>query len=253
VWTFYAILVLIILALLRWFPYHLFHKIHKLLAVAYLPIVYHSVVLIRFEYWLHPAGLVMAALMIAGTGAAAIILTGRIGISRKVQGTIRSLTFYPKLYVIEGEGTEGDWPGHKPGQFAFVTDERHEGAHPYTIASDWVPEERCLVFIVKELGDYTNQLPRKLKKVCRSRWKGLTAALISRTTTHDRSGWPAESGLRRSWARMKYLAHHPGERQPIDLFLPQMNTNRTRRTNLLPTPTQPVFAFTCTLRQEMVF
>jgi len=103
VWTFYAILVLIILALLRWFPYHLFHKIHKLLAVAYLPIVYHSVVLIRFEYWLHPAGLVMAALMIAGTGAAAIILTGRIGISRKVQGTIRSLTFYPKLYVIEGE------------------------------------------------------------------------------------------------------------------------------------------------------
>jgi predicted ferric reductase len=219
VWTFYAILVLIILALLRWFPYHLFHKIHKLLAVAYLPIVYHSVVLIRFEYWLHPAGLVMAALMIAGTGAAAIILTGRIGISRKVQGTIRSLTFYPKLYVIEGEvELKGDWPGHKPGQFAFVTDERHEGAHPYTIASDWVPEERCLVFIVKELGDYTNQLPRKLKKGMPVTVEG-PYGCFDFEDNQPRQIWVAGGiGITPFVARMKYLAHHPGERQPIDLF-----------------------------------
>jgi len=71
---------------------------------------------------------------------------------------------------------------------------------------------------------------------------------------HPRQIWVAGGiGITPFVARMKYLAHHPGERQPIDLFLPQMNTNRTRRTNLLPTPTQPVFAFTCTLRQEMVF
>lgn len=218
-WTFYAILVLIILALLRWFPYHLFQKTHKLLAVAYLPIVYHSVVLMRFEYWLQPAGWVTAVLMAAGTGAAVIVLSGRIALSRKFQGTIRSLTFYPQLAVIEGEvALEAGWPGHRPGQFAFLTDAENEGAHPYTIASDWVPEERCLVFIVKELGDYTSQLPRRLKKGMPVTVEG-PYGCFDFEDNHPRQVWVAGGiGITPFVARMKYLAHHPSERRPIDLF-----------------------------------
>ena len=220
-WAFYAILVLIILALLRWFPYHLFQKTHRLLAVAYLPIVYHSVMLMRFEYWLQPVGWIMAALMIAGTAAAAMVLTGRVAMSRKFGGTIRSLTFYPRLRVIEGEVTlapGADWPGHKPGQFAFVTDKRHEGAHPYTIASDWVPQDRHLVFFVKELGDYTNQLPRQLKRGMSVTVEG-PYGCFDFTDAHPRQIWVAGGiGITPFIARMKYLAHHPDEKKPIDLF-----------------------------------
>lgn len=220
-WTFYVILVLILLALLRWFPYNLFQKTHKLLALAYLPIVYHSVVLMRFEYWLHPIGWITAALMIAATGAAVLVLAGRVGRSRRFRGTIRSLTSYPRLHVIEGEveldpGTE--WPGHKPGQFAFVTDRRHEGAHPYTIASDWVPEERHLVFFVKDLGDYTHQLPRQLKRGMPVTVEG-PYGCFDFGDNHSRQVWVAGGiGITPFVARMKYLTHHPDERKPIDLF-----------------------------------
>lgn len=220
-WAFYVILVLIVLALLRWFPYHLFQKTHKLLAVAYLPIVYHSVVLMRFDYWLHPVGWVTALLMIAGTSAAVIVLAGRVGIGRRFRGTIRSLTFYPRLRVIEGEvelEPGAHWPGHRPGQFAFVTDQRHEGAHPYTIASDWVPEERHLTFFVKDLGDHTHQLPRQLEQGMPVTVEG-PYGCFDFEDSHSRQIWVAGGiGITPFVARMKYLAHHPGEQKPIDLF-----------------------------------
>src|SRR5690606_37790332 len=46
-WAFYAAVVLIVLALVKRFPYHLFHKTHRLLAVASLVLVFHSVVLMK--------------------------------------------------------------------------------------------------------------------------------------------------------------------------------------------------------------
>src|SRR5690606_11205045 len=100
---------------------------------------------------------------VAGLVGAAVSLLGRIGAGRKTKGAIESLTSYPELRVTEtcvrlGEG----WPGHKPGQFAFVTASRGEGPHPYTIASAWAPETRRIVFITKALGDFTGRLPQKL-------------------------------------------------------------------------------------------
>jgi predicted ferric reductase len=50
------------------------------------------------------------------------------------------------------------WPGHKAGQFAFVHGGRWEGQHPFTIASAWHPDDRRVVFVTKELGDFTSTL-----------------------------------------------------------------------------------------------
>ena len=55
------------------------------------------------------------------------------------------------------------WHGHAAGQFAFVTSDRREGAHPYTIASAWNPADRRLVFITKALGDHTLRLRHWLR------------------------------------------------------------------------------------------
>lgn len=55
------------------------------------------------------------------------------------------------------------WPGHAAGQFAFATSNLKEGAHLYTIASAWNPDERRITFITKALGDHTERLPERLK------------------------------------------------------------------------------------------
>jgi predicted ferric reductase len=58
---------------------------------------------------------------------------------------------------------EDRWRGHAAGQFAFVTSDKSEGAHPYTIASAWNPADRRLVFITKALGDHTGRLRERRK------------------------------------------------------------------------------------------
>jgi predicted ferric reductase len=163
-WAFYAAVLLIVVALVRLIPYRFFFKTHRLLAVVYLVLVFHSVVLTKFSYWTTPLGVVMAVVLAYGTIAAVVVLFRRVGAGRKVGGTISRLHYYPELSVLEGEvDVSENWPGHKPGQFAFVTSDPSEGAHPYTIASDWKPAEHRLTFIVKGLGDHTRRLREKLQ------------------------------------------------------------------------------------------
>ncbi|MDD2699831.1 MAG: ferric reductase-like transmembrane domain-containing protein [Sideroxydans sp.] len=163
-WAFYAVVVLIVLALVKRFPYHWFVKTHKWIAAVYLALAYHSAVLTKVEYWTQPVGWLLAVLLLGGSVAALQTLTGRIGAGRKVSGTIDGLTDYPALRVLETAVVlEDGWRGHAAGQFAFVTSDRSEGAHPYTIASAWHPADRRLVFITKALGDHTSRLRERLK------------------------------------------------------------------------------------------
>ena len=162
-WAFYATVILIALALVKYFPYRLFYKTHRLLAVTYLVLAFHSVVLIKFSYWSQPVGWVMALLLALGTAAAVIVLLRRVGAGRQVQGRIASLHYYPGVRALEtGIEVPHGWPGHKPGQFAFATSDCSEGAHPYTIASTWNDKDRCITFITKELGDHTGRLRENL-------------------------------------------------------------------------------------------
>lgn len=163
-WAFYVAVVLIVLALARRFPYHWFVKTHKWIAVAYLALAYHSAVLTKMEYWTQPVGWLLAVLLLGGSVAALLTLMGRIGACRKVPGIVAGLTEYPALRVLETAVVlEDGWHGHAAGQFAFVTSDRSEGAHPYTIASAWNPADRRLVFITKALGDHTSRLRDRLK------------------------------------------------------------------------------------------
>jgi predicted ferric reductase len=163
-WVFYAAVILIIIALVKRIPYHWFVRTHKWLAAAYLLLAYHAVVLADIDYWVQPVGWVLALLLLGGSMAAALTLSGRIGSGRKVQGNIVSIIDYPALRVLETNVVlEEGWHGHMAGQFAFVTSDRKEGAHPYTIASAWDAGERRLTFITKALGDHTSRLRDRLK------------------------------------------------------------------------------------------
>ncbi|MCM8594887.1 ferric reductase-like transmembrane domain-containing protein [Accumulibacter sp.] len=219
-WAFYAAVVLIVLALVRRFPYHLFARTHKLLAVVYLALAWHSLVLARATYWSQPVGWLLAVLLAGGSVAAIWSLAGRIGARRRVGGTIVELDYHEQMRVLEvlivlDEG----WPGHAAGQFAFATSDRREGAHPYTIASAWDPATRRIRFIAKALGDHTSRLHRRLKAGMRVSVEG-PYGCFDFNDAQPRQIWiGAGIGITPFVARMKQLAATPEER-PVDLFHP---------------------------------
>jgi predicted ferric reductase len=217
-WVFYAVAILIVLALVKRFPYHLFRKTHNWLAIAYLVLVFHTVVLTKASYWSQPVGWILAILMMGGVVSALLVLTGRIGAKRRVDGVIKSLTYYAGLRVMEGVlEVEDGWKGHTPGQFAFVKSSTREGAHPYTIASAWDPKERRLTFITKELGDWTSRIRDRLKVGMPVSVEG-PYGCFDFDDGRSRQIWVAGGiGITPFIARMKHLAHNPGT-QRVDLF-----------------------------------
>lgn len=219
-WAFYAAVVLIVLALIKRFPYHWFVKTHKWIAVAYLALAYHSAVLAKVDYWSQPVGWVLAVLLLGGSTAALLALTGRIGASHRVAGTIADLIEYPALRVLETAVVlEDGWRGHAAGQFAFVTSDKSEGAHPYTIASAWNPADRRLVFITKALGDHTNRLPERLKLSMPVTVEGPYGCFDFEDAQPHQIWVGAGIGITPFIARMKQRATTP-DAKTIDLFHP---------------------------------
>ncbi|MCL4768601.1 MAG: ferric reductase-like transmembrane domain-containing protein [Hyphomicrobiaceae bacterium] len=227
-WAFYAIVVLIALALWKRFPYRWFAKTHRWISVAYLILVYHAIVLVEFDYWAQPVGWVTAVLLAAGAAAALIALFRRIGADRKVEGVIESTIYYPELRVLETAVRikDGTWTGHSAGQFSFVTSEKNEGAHPFTIASAWDPNERRIVFITKALGDYTEKLHEELEAGMPVTVEGPYGCFNFRGE-HPVQVWiGAGIGVTPFIARMKQLAGSPDPRE-IVLFHPTKDFDQT--------------------------
>ncbi|WP_227712441.1 ferredoxin reductase family protein [Marinobacter zhanjiangensis] len=104
----------------------------------------------------------MAILLLGGSIASGFSLTGRVGRRRQVQGTIISINT-PARDVTEVTCDLGPaWHGHRAGQFAFVTFNTMEGAHPFTIASA-DQGNGTVTFLIKALGDFTRNLSHKIR------------------------------------------------------------------------------------------
>jgi predicted ferric reductase len=162
-WAFYAAVLLIALALIKRFPYKLFASTHTLIAIAYLALVAHGMVLLNFNAWTQPLGIVVALLMTGGVISALLALSRQIGRNNRTSGKIETIRTFPELNsTAVNIILEGRWKGHDAGQFAFVTFDHKEGMHPFTIASAWDPSTRRVLFITKGLGDYTDVLPKTL-------------------------------------------------------------------------------------------
>jgi predicted ferric reductase len=216
-WAFYALVALVLLALVKRFPYRHFFKTHRLLAVAYLLLVFHSVVLLKVAYWSQALGLVLGGLMTAGTAAVLLILAGRVGRSRQAVGVIERAFYNPNMQLLEVDcRLQSRWQGHQSGQFVFVSFGDGEGPHPFTIASDWCGDGR-LAFVIKELGDYTRTLAGRLKAGDLLRVEGPYGRFNFNSGTNRQIWVGGGIGITPFLARMKHLAAHPDGRQ-IDLF-----------------------------------
>ena len=218
-WAFYAAALLMVLALVKRFPYRHFFKTHHLLAVAYLALVWHSVVLLKFDYWSGLLGPVMALWMAAGTVSALMVLFRRVAIGRQVVGEVARIRHHAALDVIEVEiQCKGRWAGHDPGQFAFVTLHEDEGPHPYTISSAWTGDGH-ITFIIKALGDYTRTLSKRLRVGDVVKMEGPYGRFNFQGTAQRQIWVGAGIGITPFIARMKALAAAPDGRA-IDLFHP---------------------------------
>jgi len=222
-WPFYIAIALIVISLVQRIPYHVFFKVHRILALAYLVLVFHSVILLEFTQWLTPLGLMMAVLLAYGTWAALVVLFRRVGAGKAVQGKLQSMQYYEPLGVLETAiSLPQGWPGHRPGQFAFAMSNAAEGAHPYTIASAWDETTKQITFITKGLGDHTRRLVQTLKVGMPVRIEGPYGCF---DFTDDRPAqiWIGGGiGITPFVARMKYLAQQrlrgAGPTQKVHLF-----------------------------------
>ena len=217
-WAFYAVALLIVLALLKQFPYRWFAKTHKWLAVVYLVLVFHAAVLLNFAYWAHPLGWLSAVMMAAGTISALLVLFNRVGKTNRVKGTVESLQYYPDMRVLETVvKLDQGWQGHRGGHFAFVTFEQKEGGHPFTIASAWNPGDRRIVFITKALGDYTRHLPDRLEVGDPVSVEGPYGRFVFNERAQRQIWIGGGIGITPFIARMKELSQS-GHDKKIDLF-----------------------------------
>ena len=163
-WAFYAAVAFIAVALLKRIPYRWFAKTHRWMVVPYLVLVFYAAVLLKWDYWTQPVGWLTAGLMLAGTVAGAWVLSGRVGRSRTVAGEVADVRYFEPLRATRTTlSLAPGWPGHAAGQFAFVTSDPREGAHPYTIASAWNAADRQIRFVTKALGDHTRALHQTLR------------------------------------------------------------------------------------------
>lgn len=161
-WAFYIAVVLCLVALIKLIPYRFFAHVHTILAAVYLVLVFHAVVLTKFAYWSEPFGLLVGVSSIFGSVAAITVLLKRFGFGRHIAATVTDYTIDKANDVVRLTLKVTDkWAGHKSGQFAFITLDKGEGAHPFTIASHWNPKNPFLTFFVKDLGDYTDKLAKQ--------------------------------------------------------------------------------------------
>lgn len=161
-WAIYLLLVMLVLALWKRFPYRPWRLLHKAMPVIYLVLAFHGVLLAPPDYWTTPPGWLLGFMVCVGAYGSVSALTERIGRARQTAGTIAAVERVAPDVTSVCCQLGANWHGHRPGQFALVTFDRREGAHPFTIASS-DHGDGTVCFQIKALGDYTRGLAERLQ------------------------------------------------------------------------------------------
>jgi len=216
-WGLYLALALAVLALLGRVPYGRFLQSHRLMPIVFLMMAFHGLVFMPGDFWRGLAGPVTAVLILGGLLVAGMSLFRRIGRGRRTRGVITGLhTIAGNVLELHAK-LELDWSGHRSGQFAFVSFDSREGAHPFTIASAWQGDGQVM-FAIKALGDFTRELPERLKLGDNIVVEG-PYGNFDYADDCARQIWVAGGvGLTPFVARLQELAARGGTQRPVDLF-----------------------------------
>ncbi|MDR2174039.1 MAG: ferric reductase-like transmembrane domain-containing protein [Burkholderiales bacterium] len=152
----YVMLFLVAVAVLKKIPYQWFRRSHKLFALVFLAVAFHSVALVPANLWLTPAGVAMVVVTLIGVLASVVALFGKIGGARRYRGTASALQRLPGE-LIDVTCTLEKPVSYLPGQFAFARFEGMKDAHPFSISSANTIGNKVR-FCIKALGDDTRRL-----------------------------------------------------------------------------------------------
>ena len=161
-WAIYAALIMLVLTLWKSFPYKFWRHLHRIMPIIFLMLIFHTAVLMPLSYWTQPIGIALIALLGYGIYGAFNALTKRIGVHhRYLAQVIEAKVGTDQVLHLQAQ-VDAKWPHHQPGQFAFITFDKREGGHPFTIASAPKPDG-YIDFRIKALGDYTRHLAETVK------------------------------------------------------------------------------------------
>lgn len=161
-WAIYAALIMLVLTLWKSFPYKFWRHLHRIMPVLFLMLVFHTVVLMPLSYWTQPIGLALGILLVYGIYGSFKALTQRIGMKHRYLAQVVQAEVGTDQVLHLRAQVDAKWPNHQPGQFAFITFNKKEGGHPFTIASAPNPNGH-IDFRIKALGDYTRHLAKSVK------------------------------------------------------------------------------------------
>lgn len=217
-WTFYILIILVIIALVKKIPYHIFRKTHKIFPVIFLLAAYHGATAQLKERWLTtPGGYLLLLLVTIGVIAALISMFQQIGMSQKTKAIISQVICHEQKILDIRLITN-----HKPfiyqaGQYAFLRFEHDKEPHPFTIASSG-NDPHNLRFVIKSLGNFTNELINRLQVGQTVEVEGPYGEFHFEAP-FQRQIWIAGGiGITPFMARLEHLAHQGGTRQPIDFW-----------------------------------
>lgn len=163
-WAGYILLAMVVIALIRRIPYRWFRLVHKAFGAVFIAGVFHGLLLMPGNFWQQPLGWLTALLAAVGMIPAILSLANLIGQRRQYPARVESLHLHADQVLEVVCRPLNDWPGHAAGQFLFADFARRgEGAHPFTIASAWNPQQGTLTLAIKGLGNFTQKLPQLIE------------------------------------------------------------------------------------------
>lgn len=227
--AFYGSIVLVVVALFRRIPYHLFRKSHKIFPLLFLLAAYHGATAQLKERWLGtPASYLLFLLIAIGVAAALIGLFQQIGACRTGTAAISQLTHHEQG-ILDLRLTTRKPFYYQPGQYAFLRFAHDGEPHPFTMASSG-DDPNTLRFAIKSLGNFTGDLAHRLQ----------VGQLVTVEGPYGEFRFEAP-GRRQIWiaggigitpfmAQLEYLANRGGCEHPIDLWY----STRVDKTTLFP-------------------
>ena len=155
----YGLLILVFVTLVTQIPYGMWKKSHKFIGVFYALCAFHFLFILKPFALTDPLGIYLSSFCIVGIASYLYLLLIERFMRRdkpyqvaeiQSHGGVTELSLTPVQKGIT----------HKPGQFAFL--DLGGERHPFTVAS--APNKtQTLRFFVKSLGNYTQDLPDRIK------------------------------------------------------------------------------------------